>query len=67
MYPNLWVSDGLVMSESVSCLLISLALWALLAWSDKPTLRAAALVGVAAGLGTLARSELVLFVPAPQW
>ncbi len=63
VYPNLWLNDGLVMSESVSCLLISLALWALLTWSDKPTLRAAMFVGIAAGLGTLARSELVLFVP----
>ncbi|MEP7115541.1 MAG: glycosyltransferase family 39 protein [Ilumatobacteraceae bacterium] len=62
-YPNLWVSDGLVMSESVSCLLIALTLWATLVWADKPTLRAAALVGVAVGLGTLARSEVVIFVP----
>jgi 4-amino-4-deoxy-L-arabinose transferase-like glycosyltransferase len=64
IYPNLWISDGLVMSESVSCLLIALSLWAILVWADKPTLRAAALVGVAIGLGTLARSEVVLFVPS---
>jgi 4-amino-4-deoxy-L-arabinose transferase-like glycosyltransferase len=63
-YPNLWISDGLVMSESVSCLLIALAMWAVLVWADKPTMRAALLVGVAIGLGTLARSEVVLFVPA---
>jgi 4-amino-4-deoxy-L-arabinose transferase-like glycosyltransferase len=63
LYPNLWINDGLVMSESVSCLLIALALWAIVAWSDKPTLRSAVLVGLAAGLGTLARSEVVLFVP----
>ena len=64
VYPNLWLSDGLVMSESVSCLLIALALWVILVWVDRPTLRAAVLVGVAIGLGTLARSEVVLFVPA---
>jgi 4-amino-4-deoxy-L-arabinose transferase-like glycosyltransferase len=64
VYPNLWISDGLVMSESVSCLLISLALWALLVWVDRPTVRGAVLVGVAVGLGTLARSEVILFVPA---
>ena len=29
VYPNLWLNDGLVMSESVSCLMVSLALWAL--------------------------------------
>ena len=28
VYPNLWLNDGLVMSESVSCLLVSLVLWA---------------------------------------
>ncbi|MBK5333556.1 MAG: glycosyltransferase family 39 protein [Ilumatobacteraceae bacterium] len=64
VYPNLWLSDGLVMSESVSCLLVALALWAILVWADRPTLRAAVLVGVAIGLGTLARSEVVLFVPS---
>lgn len=64
VYPNLWISDGLVMSESVSCLLIALALWAILVWADTPTMRSAALIGVAIGLGTLARSEVVLFVPA---
>ena len=64
VYPNLWISDGLVMSESVSCLLIALALWAILVWVDRPTVRGAVLVGVAVGLGTLARSEVILFVPA---
>ena len=64
VYPNLWLSDGLVMSESVSCLMIALALWAILVWADRPTLRAAVVVGVAMGLGTLARSEVVLFVPS---
>ena len=64
VYPNLWISDGLVMSESVSCLLIALALWAILVWTDRPTLRGAVIVGVCVGLGTLARSEVILFVPA---
>ncbi|HEY0519597.1 MAG TPA: glycosyltransferase family 39 protein, partial [Ilumatobacteraceae bacterium] len=64
VYPNLWVSDGLVMSESVSCLLIALAMLATLVWADRPTRRAAVLVGVSVGLGTLARSEVILFLPA---
>ena len=64
LYPNLWISDGLVMSESVSCLVISLTLWALLRWTAHPTRGAACLVGAAAGFGALARSEVVLFVPA---
>ena len=40
VYPNLWMNDGLVMSESVSVLVVSLALWAahrLLAVVDAPT------------------------------
>jgi hypothetical protein len=64
LYPNLWINDGLVMSESVSCLMISLTVWALLVWADKPAVRNAALVGLTAGLGTLARSEVALFVAA---
>jgi 4-amino-4-deoxy-L-arabinose transferase-like glycosyltransferase len=64
LYPNLWVSDGLVMSESVTLLTISLALLALLMWSAHPSMRLAVFVGVAAGLGTLARSEVLLLVPA---
>ena len=64
VYPNLWINDGLVMSESVSCLMVALALWALLTWAHRPRLRTAAWVGLAIGLGALARSELVLFIPA---
>ena len=64
VYPNLWINDGLVMSESVSCLMVALALWALLTWTYRPQLRAAALIGLTIGLGALARSELVLFIPA---
>jgi 4-amino-4-deoxy-L-arabinose transferase-like glycosyltransferase len=64
VYPNLWISDGLVMSESVSCLMISLALWALLTWVARPLLLTAAFTGVVIGLGMLARSEVALFVPA---
>jgi 4-amino-4-deoxy-L-arabinose transferase-like glycosyltransferase len=64
MYPNLWINDGLVMSESVSCLMISLVLWGLLVWVHRPLLRGAALIGAAIGLAALARSELVLFAPA---
>lgn len=64
VYPNLWINDGLVMSESVSCLMIALSLWALVSWVHKPSWRTAIWVGVATGGATLARSELVLFVPA---
>jgi len=63
VYPNLWINDGLVMSESVSCLMISLSLLAVVTWAEHPTLRVAMWIGVATGLGALARSEMILFVP----
>lgn len=61
--PNLWMNDGLVMSESVSMLLAATTLWAALIAADTWRHRDLALLGVAAGLGALARSELVLLIP----
>ena len=63
LYPNLWVNDGLVMSESVSCLLISLTMLTLLRWATSPTWRAAVICGAIVGLGALARSEVILLAP----
>lgn len=63
LYPNLWMNDGLVMSESVSMLLVGAVLWA--AWRaahDAAPVRWAVL-GVVLGLAVLARSELVLLAP----
>jgi hypothetical protein len=67
LYPNLWMNDGLVMSESISTLLVALSLWA--AWKAAQLddavafRRQVALLGGLLGLAVLARSELVLFVP----
>ncbi len=78
VYPNLWMNDGLVMSESISVLLVSLFLLAahrlltavgLLAGVGLPNgagpvrWQRAAIVGLLAGLATLARSELALLAP----
>jgi hypothetical protein len=64
VYPNLWMNDGLVMSESISVLMVSLVLLTMLRLLDAPTPRGAAFVGVLAGLAALARSELALLTPA---
>jgi 4-amino-4-deoxy-L-arabinose transferase-like glycosyltransferase len=67
VYPNLWMNDGLVMSESVSVLTVSLTLLVahdLLTGERMPRLLAVGLLGVLAGLATLARSELGLLIPA---
>jgi 4-amino-4-deoxy-L-arabinose transferase-like glycosyltransferase len=67
VYPNFWMNDGLVMSESVSMLLVTLALWAAWRAAQAPDRRAAVrtalLLGLALGFAMLARSELLLFVP----
>lgn len=59
-YPNLWMNDGLVMSESVSVLVVVLWLLAMLRFVERPTPRSALLAGVLLGLAALARSELIV-------
>lgn len=63
LYPNLWINDGLVMSESVGCLLVTLTLLAALRWADRRSLSRAATWGGLVGLAALARSELLLLAP----
>jgi 4-amino-4-deoxy-L-arabinose transferase-like glycosyltransferase len=61
--PNIWVNDGLVMSETltgvavVTACLLAFALW------DRPNLWRAAALGVFCGLVTMARAEMVLLIP----
>lgn len=63
-YPNLWMNDGLVMSESFSVLAVVALLHLSLTWVDDPPgrtgTRTLVATGVVAGLATLARSELAL-------
>jgi 4-amino-4-deoxy-L-arabinose transferase-like glycosyltransferase len=77
VYPNLWLNDGLVMSESLATVLVVAALLVLLDVRERleagvlldggapPTdlWRSAALFGLLVGLAALTRSELALFVP----
>ncbi|MEO6157142.1 MAG: glycosyltransferase family 39 protein, partial [Ilumatobacteraceae bacterium] len=63
VYPNMWIDDGLVMSESVSKLAVTLAMLALWYALQTHSWRRWALAGVAIGVATLARSELVVMIP----
>lgn len=63
VYPNIWVNDGLVMSETLAALTVTLALLFAYRLVRAPTLRWAVLVGVCSGLSALARAELLLLVP----
>jgi hypothetical protein len=59
-YPNLWINDSLVMSESLAVLLVALALLVALDVHDAPTPGRCALLGGLVGLACLTRSELGL-------
>lgn len=63
VYPNLWMNDALAMSETPAALLVVVILLAVYRFIDEPTIRSAALVGAACGVGILARAELALFLP----
>lgn len=64
-YANLWINDGLVMSESVSVLAVSAVLLSAhrVVVGGHTDTRSLLVLGVLCGLAALARSELVLFVP----
>jgi 4-amino-4-deoxy-L-arabinose transferase-like glycosyltransferase len=63
VYPNLWVNDGLIMSETVTSLSVVIAMLLALRLARRPSFVIALLAGVFAGLATLGRAELVLFIP----
>ncbi len=63
IYPNLWLNDGLVMSESISMLTVAAVVWFALDAAERPVRRSVLTLGAALGLAVLARSELVLLLP----
>lgn len=63
VYPNLWINDSLVMSETPAMLLVSLSLYVALGHHANPTLRSGVALGVLVALGALTRSEIALFIP----
>jgi 4-amino-4-deoxy-L-arabinose transferase-like glycosyltransferase len=63
IYPNLWVNDGLIMSETLAALVVALALLYAYRLIREPNIWNALIVGALCGLGALTRAELVLLVP----
>ncbi len=59
VYPNLWVIDGLVLSEGLFALLIGLTILAAYRFRSRPTWTTAALLGAVIGLATLCRGEAI--------
>jgi 4-amino-4-deoxy-L-arabinose transferase-like glycosyltransferase len=65
--PNVWVYDGQVLSETLAILVATLVLlFAYRVWEDPSTARVCVL-GAGCGAAALARSELILVVPALAW
>lgn len=63
VYPNLWVNDGLIMSETLAALAVSLALLSAYRFRRRPEVATGAVLGGLCALAALARAELVLLLP----
>jgi 4-amino-4-deoxy-L-arabinose transferase-like glycosyltransferase len=63
LYPNLWVNDGIIMSETLSALLVTIALLLSYRVWRMPGTRDVVALGIVCGLAALTRAELVLLVP----
>jgi 4-amino-4-deoxy-L-arabinose transferase-like glycosyltransferase len=61
VYPNLWINDSLVMSETVALLIVTAALVVALDFDRAPSAGRAVALGVLVGLGALTRTEIGLF------
>jgi len=64
VYPNLWMNDALIMSETLATLTTAGVLIAAYGLLRRPEAWRALVLGVLCGLATLARAELALLVPA---
>lgn len=61
-YPNMWMPNGIVMSETVSMVMVALILLATYRLFRSPTWGNAALMGLACGMEMLVRAEFALVV-----
>jgi 4-amino-4-deoxy-L-arabinose transferase-like glycosyltransferase len=67
VYPNVWVYDGQVLSETMAIFLATLALLVAYRALESPRTRRVVILGLVCGLAALSRSELALLVPALLW
>jgi len=63
LYANVYISDGLVMSETISIFFVFLTSWLAVRFWRQSTLGAAALLGAVGALAALSRVELLLYLP----
>lgn len=60
LYPNTWRYDGMLLSETMVVFVVLVTMWLAYRYWRRPTIGRMAAVGAMVGLGTLARSELIL-------
>lgn len=63
LYPELWINDGMLLSETMAIFMTAVALTAAYAFWRRPTIRSAILVGLACGAASLSRTELIAMFP----
>lgn len=63
IYPNLWINDGMLMSETMFVFFIALALLCAYRYWDAPSLRRALLLSVTMTMAVMTRSEGLLLLP----
>ena len=63
VYPNIWMSNELALSETLSVLLVALVLLCAYRFWKQPGMRRALLLGTVMGISALGRDELALLVP----
>jgi hypothetical protein len=62
IYANLWINDSLVLSETVTALLLALAVWTTYRFWREPSLRRGMWLGLVCGFAVLARTEIAFYV-----
>jgi 4-amino-4-deoxy-L-arabinose transferase-like glycosyltransferase len=62
VYPNIWMTDELALSETIAPLLVAAVLWCTYRFWKRPTTARAIVLGAVMGLAMLGRDELTLLV-----
>jgi 4-amino-4-deoxy-L-arabinose transferase-like glycosyltransferase len=60
LYPEMWINDGMLLSEPMAILTASVAILAMYGFARRPTMRNALWMGLACGFVALTRTELIL-------
>ena len=63
LYPELWINDGMLLSESMAVLVTALTILVAYEFWRRPTMRLAVVFGLVCGLAAYARGELLLLFP----